>query len=470
MNKHIRIMSALFFILPNLTYGSQLIDNVIVAKNQITVIPHESIKKTFLKDQNVIVTYDQNVDISGIPRSVLTIPFLMSISPIIWLIGEHWIVEEMDQDVYSSLCAIKEVFKIFYPNLVWAGSITPTKLVKNSSQKALSSDYTALLFSCGLDSVASSFKHHDKKQLLITNHGVDVPLSQEDMWLNVRSQCERFGRTYNHTNAFIRCNFCAIVNYAHLLSIAPIGSKWWWLDNVVDALNHTGVTAPLLFLNGYKQLLIAASHTETFPFPYGSHPLIDNKISFAGITVHHDLALTRCEKVKLINALAQRLNLPKPLLRVCWTDKQGNNCLNCEKCLRTLNNILAVGENPCDYGFALTTEEIMQKTHAFFAQDPVKDSKIFWEWSTTQDMIKESLHNQNHGLSPLLTPYLRWLSHVKLDGQHSAKIHEMNAQLPFFKKLWLAEVPPSKTTLAILMDAITTKTHSDETRILMPNP
>lgn len=86
----------------------------------------------------------------------------------------------------------------------------------------------------------------------------------------------------------------------------------------------------------------------------------------------------------------------------------------------------------------------MNKTREFFAHNPIKDSKIFWERTCTQQMIKECLQTQAYNsFNRSLITYLTWLAQIKLDEQHLAKIHEMDTQLPFFQKLWLTELSAS---------------------------
>ena len=38
-------------------------------------------------------------------------------------------------------------------------------------------------------------------------------------------------------------------------------------------------------------------------------------------------------------------------MRVCWQSLDGDNCSMCEKCTRTMLELLSHGENPKDYNF-----------------------------------------------------------------------------------------------------------------------
>jgi len=77
---------------------------------------------------------------------------------------------------------------------------------------------------------------------------------------------------------------------------------------------------------------------------WGSHPLLDPHYSSANLTVHHDgTRLTRLEKVRLLADWPEVL----PLLNVCSSftaPEVGMNCGRCEKCMRTMLELLICGK------------------------------------------------------------------------------------------------------------------------------
>jgi hypothetical protein len=90
---------------------------------------------------------------------------------------------------------------------------------------------------------------------------------------------------------------------------------------------------------GFGKVFIAASHTYAELFPWGSHPLTDSMWSSDATEIVHDGAdASRSEKLR-------RIVQAPPLLeglRVCWMDA-GYNCGRCEKCLRTMAALRALG-------------------------------------------------------------------------------------------------------------------------------
>ena len=91
-------------------------------------------------------------------------------------------------------------------------------------------------------------------------------------------------------------------------------------------------------------LTIAATYDVPNLGPWGSHPLLDPNFATANLRIHHQgVALSRLQKVKLL------LDWPLALdrLRVCNKAdlyRPGNlNCGQCEKCIRTMLELAALG-------------------------------------------------------------------------------------------------------------------------------
>ena len=75
--------------------------------------------------------------------------------------------------------------------------------------------------------------------------------------------------------------------------------------------------------------------------PWGSHPMIDPDLSCSELTIRHDCASSRIEKTAMVAAWDPALQH----LRVCNQfkryDKEYLNCGRCEKCIRTMLELLA---------------------------------------------------------------------------------------------------------------------------------
>ena len=127
----------------------------------------------------------------------------------------------------------------------------------------------------------------------------------------------------------------------------PIRTNLWWLadDGRFSTEKwHGAFLASLVsfFAARFRQGYVASSHSPAVVQPWGSHPLIDPHFSSAHFRVEHDLfSMDRIDKLALV------ADWPTGLanIRVCQNDDTGrHNCGTCEKCIRTLVQLAALGK------------------------------------------------------------------------------------------------------------------------------
>ncbi len=131
---------------------------------------------------------------------------------------------------------------------------------------------------------------------------------------------------------------------------------------------------------------------------WGSHPSIDNNISWANVKVFHDgYELSRQEKIRYVIKNYIRETGSYPLIRVC-TKKITNqfNCSKCEKCYRTIIGLLLGGIDPNKCGF-----NIDSRTFRFIRQKLIKrkimlgkDEVFMWK-----DIQEHTPATINHNLN-----------------------------------------------------------------------
>jgi hypothetical protein len=74
--------------------------------------------------------------------------------------------------------------------------------------------------------------------------------------------------------------------------------------------------------------------------PLGSHPLLDPNYSSCDLRIRHtDITLSRLDKTRLIAGW----DIALQNIRVCGANWPGTNCCKCEKCIRTMLALLAIG-------------------------------------------------------------------------------------------------------------------------------
>ena len=181
-------------------------------------------------------------------------------------------------------------------------------------------------FSGGVDSYYTYLKHEQAISSLIFVTGFDIPLHKTALAQRVSAEISKTAKALNKHLIEVKTNlreFCdrfvawrfyhgaALASVAHLLT-QKVGSVYF-----------------------------AATHTYADLFPCGTHPLLDHLWSSEALKIIHDgCEATRFQKVA---RLAQS-EVALQSLRVCYRNKADElNCARCEKCLRTMISLAAVG-------------------------------------------------------------------------------------------------------------------------------
>jgi hypothetical protein len=128
--------------------------------------------------------------------------------------------------------------------------------------------------------------------------------------------------------------------------------SFWEYEFIGSALSSVAHA----FANRFSSVSISATFSLTIPVPYGSHPLVDPNFSSTDLRIRHDgFVMTRLSKAKLIAGWEPALRN----LRVCNQFKKYKegivNCCGCEKCIRTMLELMALG--------------VLDKTEAFEKKD-----------------------------------------------------------------------------------------------------
>ena len=417
----------------------QLISTIKVFKNKIAIQPCETLREEFFNTDTLTFEYDPDVDIRSLDDSIITIPFIALAAPAVWVSGKTFSVESIDNDLYESLKKIKEVFKLFYPTVSWDGDIVADRIIENLPSTWAKKDEMAVLFSGGVDSTATSIGRFYRKQLLITNHGIDKKFVHTKAWENVKAQCEEFATLYGHSTTFVKFNYRAAFKESAIIKYFN-NPHWSWFKHVAHGLYLMCPSAPLLFLKGYNKLYIASSSADDDPYPWGSHPLLDNNLKFCGISVCHDQPdLTRPQKINLIEYITQKNKFPRPKLRICWRDEKGYNCGTCEKCLRTAHAILSQGLYPRQYGVSISLSSLKERTHELLSHRTF-DHTVLWEWQMAQNEARKNLKNKSfiEKQSKEFIAYLQWfasLNILKYCNKDAVCLPEEEKK-PFFTDLW----------------------------------
>jgi hypothetical protein len=182
-------------------------------------------------------------------------------------------------------------------------------------------------FSGGVDSFYTALKHRDALSALVLVHGFDMPLENIDLRNRVATAIRQAAAALGKPLVEIETNS------------RPFTDPFvrWDLHQFGPALAGVAALGP----GRTGQVLLPSSESFAHLDPCGSHPLLDPLWSTEQVSVLHDGAeASRLEKVAAVARFPPALGL----LRVCW-ENPGNayNCGRCEKCVRTMLNLEAVG-------------------------------------------------------------------------------------------------------------------------------
>jgi len=382
--------------------------------------------KKFFSSNYFYVRYDK--DIHNVSTSILEIPVISNIITVAWAVGADIYVEQLDKTYLKSLDDIKAVMRRWYPSFCFSTEIYAEKIVTNK----FSNEAYGLLFSGGIDSMTSYLVHRNRRPHLIMVWGADIPVDREKFWTEVRNVYQEFAEQENMAIDFVKTNMRQFIN-EQLLN-AEFGRKMrgfsWW-GGIHHGIGLVGLCAPLT-VESIGTLLIAASHTEEFKQPWGSHPLIDGKISWADVRVVHDgYELSRQEKIRRILKGYMRNEKHNPYLRVCFSQFRDFNCGKCEKCSRAITGLVLEGIDPNKCGFNLATDffgflrQKLVEGEFFSSEDEVfmwkdiqrhipeeichnlHDSKQFFKWFRDFDISRKSRKRLVRWRSTLLRIYDR---------------------------------------------------------------
>jgi len=338
-----------------------------------------AISKYFNKAAPFFAAYDR--DVSTVPQSIAVIPLLANIMPIAWFAGFDVYVDELDATFYDSLQQLREEFSKHFPEIKPEVKLHVERLVAN----AFSENNTALLFSGGLDSFESLTRNLESDPFLVSVRGADIDISDTKRW----DDFQRFNNEEKIINdsklCYVTSNLRKFYTYeADLL----VGINWW--GKIQHGMALLGLIAPLSYLNGIRNILIASSNTGEVNFGWGSTSETDEKVKWANTNVIHDgFHLRRTEKIQNIVDFAKRTG-HYIRLRVCYSDlRVGYNCSVCTKCQRTMLGIILCGENPNDYGFNVPDNfyDLIQKN---FGESAMMTTGVAYEWKCLQEKARLS--------------------------------------------------------------------------------
>lgn len=305
-------------------------------------------KKYFRLENTFRISY--NIDISDVPNSVLIIPFLCDVLPMAWLCDAEIYTESLDWDFYAHIEEARQGYRKMYPMLSFRGRLIAERM---KSRSHLCADKrAACFFSGGVDAYTTLFRHLEERPVLITVWGADITLLDEEGWQKAFSHTKMVAKEFALDAVSVKSSFREIMNEDALSELVRESGDGWW-HGFLHGIALIGHAAPIAYACGLQSIYIASSYPEKMKGSYtcASDPSIDSHVQFCGChTVHDGYQMDRQEKVRYL--VSQKEALGRAFqLRVCWESAGGGNCCHCEKCYRTILEIVSEGGNPNECGF-----------------------------------------------------------------------------------------------------------------------
>lgn len=281
------------------------------------------------------------------PESVLTLPFIAMMMPIAWAAGADVVASSVDAAFADSLERASAYWRKCYPRWPFHSELKASR-VENSFKTSRA----GMLFSSGLDSLATYVRQRGKKPELFTVIGADFPYSKSNFAVICKEQLfEDFAQREAVELTYIYTDINDILD---LDKLARYATNWY--GAVQHGLMLMSLVAPVSC--GYlKELFIAScSHRPDPQFPCGSEPDVVRHFRWAGSEAVDDLHdINRAQKIGRYLKSSPELHR---YLRVCWAQFDEINCSRCEKCLRTICEILLNNLDPNAFNFKVTGETL----------------------------------------------------------------------------------------------------------------
>ncbi len=302
------------------------------------------IKNLFATDKYFI---EYAEDMSEVPISILTIPFVSEMLPIIWLSDTVVWVEELDRTYYNCISQVKAAYQRLYEHVSLKGNVVAAKMPQNK----VDGNDCVMLFGGGIDSHCTLQRIKQFHPTLITiqgwYHNLDeiIPASTSEI-----DYTKFVAKQQKVDSICIKSNFAVLVNkpeFDKRFHKILHDSLWSGFQHSMEFIS---IASAYCFKHNIPTIYIASSIPMGEYEMCGSHVTTDSEFRFAtnGQCIHDGSELTRQDKVHVIIENCDKINGKYPLKVCSFNDK---NCCDCDKCFRSILGIVAEGGNIENFGF-----------------------------------------------------------------------------------------------------------------------
>lgn len=330
--------------------------------------------RRFLKEDCLFVEYP--ADISGCPDAVLAIPFVGIMSTVTMILHTGISVPSCDRTFIDSLRSMEGIFQSLYRSKEICISVKAAEMPYNTYTP---SGKPSVFFTGGVDATSAFVAMAEKRPQLINIQGGDVRLDDDASHAALETYFSEFARAAGTSFCFIRTNAREMFEEDALGGVCEkiLGHRnnhGWWAS-IAHILSMTSAIAPWMWVNRISDHYIGSSYDAKLKtFDANNEKLIE-ALRYCSCTFHTvDNHIERNEKVRKIieysNATGTNVQL-----KVCWNRTAGCNCSACEKCYRTMMNVMINRADPNRFGFNVDRNTLAQMRE-FLSSRTV--SAAFW--------------------------------------------------------------------------------------------
>lgn len=258
-----------------------------------------------------------NVNLSSNPESEIAATLLPSMVAKRAFLSPKY----ADEQFLASIDQIQDIFS------TWDDQFSKNELLTKPKRENVSGNNgVGAFFTAGVDSYYTFLKNNEEISHIIYVYGLDIGLNEKKLREKVSKTLYKIASHFGKELIEIETNL-----------------RWFSDQHVYWGMYHGAALAAIGHYLKYKlhKIYIPSSHTYKHMFPWGSNALTDPLWSSSELQfVHNGSEATRIQKAALISKSEIAMNT----LRVCWKNSAAAyNCGECEKCVRTMINLKAVG-------------------------------------------------------------------------------------------------------------------------------
>ena len=375
----------------------------------------ESSLKFFDRDR-FGVWYDH--DFERPSASMAAVPFAAVMASFMWMNGADLEMEVLDEGFADSIRQAEGYFHGWFSKRWDFKGQLKTAVEKNTTKGT----GEGVLYSGGLDALTTYLRHKDAKPQLFSFIGADVPQDQPKLVDACRKSFKEFAEHERVKHWLVESDFWKLLDHSKQ---RPWTNNWW--GEACHAMILASITAPVSYRE-LNKIWIASSHVvDEVDYGWGSDYYLDNMLHWAGASLKEDNEHAgRFDKMRYFKDYPQYYRF----LRVCytWWNWSGSeiNCGRCEKCYRSILELLLNKIEPSACNFSLKGDifgdvrKAFEKSHVYYTFFNGGSAGLVF-WQEIQDAAKKDLgldRNGSHAFLKWFTGYERLKTiHTELWGR-----------------------------------------------------